>query len=135
MSTAGQQIELAAETLRIRRPEFDLTYNEVWIKNERNELSQREVNVQPRSERRRTWPATGHSSRDGGGLLVEDDGRAFHSTSARVFEPSHRVRARSAGTGLGLNLVHEVVARHRGRAAILDAPGDGAVVRIDLPPC
>jgi two-component system, OmpR family, sensor histidine kinase TctE len=68
------------------------------------------------------------------GFEVEDDGPGIpHEERERVFEPFHRVRARSTGTGLGLNLVQEVVARHQGSAVILDAPGGGAIVRVDLP--
>lgn len=68
------------------------------------------------------------------GFEVEDDGPGIPQVEReRVFEPFHRVRARSTGAGLGLNLVREVVARHGGRATILDAPGGGAIVRIDLP--
>lgn len=71
---------------------------------------------------------------DASGFEVEDDGPGIPvEERERVFEPFHRVRARSTGTGLGLNLVQEVVARHRGRATILDAPGGGAIVRIELP--
>jgi two-component system, OmpR family, sensor histidine kinase TctE len=69
------------------------------------------------------------------GFEVEDDGPGIPPDERfRVFEPFHRIRVRSTGTGLGLNLVQEVVARHGGRATIVDGPGGGAIVRIDLPP-
>lgn len=71
---------------------------------------------------------------DASGFEVEDNGPSIPvEERVRVFEPFHRVRARSTGTGLGLNLVQEVVARHGGWATILDAPGGGAIVRVELP--
>jgi two-component system, OmpR family, sensor histidine kinase TctE len=71
---------------------------------------------------------------DRSGFEVEDDGPGIPvAERERVFEPFYRLRARSTGTGLGLNLVQEVVARHGGRASILDGPDGGTVVRVDLP--
>ncbi|WP_376768058.1 ATP-binding protein [Jiella pacifica] len=51
----------------------------------------------------------------------------------RVFEPFHRLRPRATGTGLGLNLVQQVVERHRGNASILAAPSGDTLVRIGFP--
>ncbi|RNF29042.1 hypothetical protein NM04_19970, partial [Massilia aurea] len=52
----------------------------------------------------------------------------------RVFEPFHRLRPRSAGSGLGLHLVQQVVERHGGHVAILGAPGGGTIARVVLAP-
>jgi signal transduction histidine kinase len=66
---------------------------------------------------------------------VEDDGPGIpEEERERVFEPFHRLRPRSTGTGLGLHLVQQVVERHSGRVSILNAPGGGAVVRVAFPP-
>lgn len=68
-------------------------------------------------------------------LEVEDDGPGIPvSERERVFEPFQRVRPRQSGAGLGLNLVQQVVERHGGRITILDAPGGGALIRIEFPP-
>lgn len=66
---------------------------------------------------------------------VEDDGPGIPPEErARVFEPFHRLRPRSAGSGLGLHLVQQVVGRHGGRVALLGAPGGGTIARVELPP-
>jgi signal transduction histidine kinase len=68
-----------------------------------------------------------------GGFEVQDDGPGIpHEERELVFEPFYRLRPSSAGSGLGLNLVREVVARHDGHVTILDAPGGGTIIRIGL---
>lgn len=70
----------------------------------------------------------------GTALEVEDDGPGIPlAERERVFEPFHRLRPRSTGTGLGLHLVQQVVERHGGHVSILGAPGGGTVVRIEFP--
>ncbi len=64
---------------------------------------------------------------------VEDDGPGIPPDEReRVFEPFHRLRPRSTGTGLGLNLVQQVIERHRGHVSILGDPGGGTIVRVEL---
>ncbi|MDY0974355.1 HAMP domain-containing sensor histidine kinase [Massilia sp. CFBP9012] len=71
----------------------------------------------------------------GPGFEVEDDGPGIPPEEReRVFEPFHRLRPRSAGSGLGLHLVQQVVERHGGHVAILGAPGGGTIARVDLAP-
>jgi two-component system, OmpR family, sensor histidine kinase TctE len=71
---------------------------------------------------------------EGASFEIEDDGDGIPEAERdRVFEPFHRVRPRSSGTGLGLNLVRQVMDHHRGRVAILDAPGGGTIIRADFP--
>ena len=50
-----------------------------------------------------------------------------------MFEPFHRLRPRSTGTGLGLALVQQVIVRHGGHVSILSAPGGGTIVRVEFP--
>jgi signal transduction histidine kinase len=70
----------------------------------------------------------------GSGFEVEDDGPGIPPEEReRVFEPFHRLRPRSMGTGLGLNLVQQVVERHGGHVSILGAPGGGTIVRVEFP--
>lgn len=67
-------------------------------------------------------------------LEVEDDGPGIPlEERERVFEPFHRLTPRSTGTGLGLNLVQQVVTRHGGNVSILAAPEGGTLVRIEFP--
>jgi two-component system, OmpR family, sensor histidine kinase TctE len=70
----------------------------------------------------------------GSAFEVEDDGPGIPvEERERVFEPFHRLRPRSTGTGLGLNLVRQVVERHGGHVSILGAPGGGTIVRVEFP--
>lgn len=67
------------------------------------------------------------------GFEVEDDGPGVPPDEReRIFEPFYRLRPSATGSGLGLSLVKEVVERHSGRVDIFDAPGGGAIVRVEL---
>jgi signal transduction histidine kinase len=71
---------------------------------------------------------------DGTSIEIEDNGSGIPQAERhRVFEPFHRLRPRSSGTGLGLNLVRQVMDHHRGRVTILEAPGGGTIVRVEFP--
>jgi signal transduction histidine kinase len=50
-----------------------------------------------------------------------------------VFEPFHRGRAATNGSGLGLTLCREIVARHRGDIALHSVPGAGTTVTVTIP--
>ncbi|MFC4254937.1 sensor histidine kinase [Altererythrobacter xixiisoli] len=65
---------------------------------------------------------------------VGDDGPGIpESERERVFEEFYRLKPRSSGTGLGLNLVRQVVERHNGRVTLFHAPGGGTIARVELP--
>jgi two-component system, OmpR family, sensor histidine kinase TctE len=69
----------------------------------------------------------------GAAFEVEDDGPGIPPEEReRVFEPFHRLRPRATGSGLGLNLVREVIDQHGGQVEIMAASGGGTVVRVDL---
>jgi signal transduction histidine kinase len=72
----------------------------------------------------------------GATIEVEDDGPGIPPEEReRVFEPFHRLRPRSTGSGLGLNLVRQVVKRHDGRVTIVGAQGGGTIARVELAAC
>lgn len=80
------------------------------------------------------------ASRDRVTLTIEDDGPGFSaSVDSRAFERFATARDAQPGEdrarhyGLGLALVAEVVARHRGTVDAANRPGGGAVVTVRLP--
>jgi len=70
-------------------------------------------------------PLTVEVADQGEGIPVKD--------RERIFEPFHRLGTMSAGTGLGLHLVREIVQQHGARVCVRDEPGGGACFRIDFP--
>lgn len=71
---------------------------------------------------------------DGPDFEVEDDGPGIPPDEREsVFEPFHRLRPRQTGSGLGLNLVKEIVSRHRGLVQVREGSKGGALIRVQLP--
>lgn len=71
-------------------------------------------------------------------IIVEDDGPGVPPDQRdRVFERFVRLdvsRERaSGGSGLGLSIVREIVLAHDGRVRIIDGPGTGCRVEVELP--
>jgi CheY-like chemotaxis protein len=73
---------------------------------------------------------------DGTRVLVEvsDTGEGMkEETVARIFEPFFTTRAPGQGTGLGLSLVHGIIADHGGHVRVESEPGRGSSFIINLP--
>ncbi len=69
-------------------------------------------------------------------LLVEDRGPGVPPADrARIFEPFWTTKDPGVGTGLGLAVVHALVAAHRGSITVEDRPGGGARFLVRLPAC
>ena len=71
-------------------------------------------------------------------MEVADDGIGIPAKDReRIFERFYRVdKARSresGGTGLGLSIATEIVQRHNGSLSLVDRPGPGTTVRLELP--
>jgi len=69
-------------------------------------------------------------------LTVTDEGAGITAeVMERLFEPFFTTRAASAGTGLGLAVVHGVVAEFGGAIDVQSTPGHGARFTLYLPEC
>src|SRR5262249_43840498 len=71
-------------------------------------------------------------------MAVSDDGVGMDPVDAdRIFEPFVRLDAaragESSGAGLGLSIVHSIVAAHDGRVTVRTAPGVGSTFASRLP--
>jgi signal transduction histidine kinase len=69
-------------------------------------------------------------------LIVTDEGTGITpEVMERLFEPFFTTRAASAGTGLGLAVVHGVVAEFAGAIDVQSTPGRGARFTLYFPEC
>lgn len=69
-----------------------------------------------------------------GTIDVTDEGPGIPiSQRERIFEPFYRLETHSRGTGLGLNLVQEIVRLQKGQVAVVDGPNGGACFRMTFP--
>jgi signal transduction histidine kinase len=67
-------------------------------------------------------------------LAVADDGSGMDAaTQTKMFDPFFTTKKREEGTGLGLSVVHTIVAEHGGAIRVESAVGEGTRIRILLP--
>jgi CheY-like chemotaxis protein len=67
-------------------------------------------------------------------LSVRDNGPGIEpAVAARMFEPFYTTKGPGQGTGLGLSLVHAIVADHGGAIEVETRPGTGTLVHVYLP--
>jgi signal transduction histidine kinase/ActR/RegA family two-component response regulator len=67
-------------------------------------------------------------------LTVADDGSGMDPvTQAKMFDPFFTTKKREEGTGLGLSVVHSIVAEHGGAIRVESTQGEGTRVRILIP--
>ncbi len=67
-------------------------------------------------------------------LQVSDNGPGMNAaTLEKAFEPFFTTKEAGKGTGLGLDVVHQIVNRHSGSVSIESLPGAGTQVTVLLP--
>jgi two-component system, cell cycle sensor histidine kinase and response regulator CckA len=68
-------------------------------------------------------------------LTVSDTGEGIQlGIINRIFEPYYTTKGPGEGTGMGLAVVHGIIADHKGDIAVESKPGSGATFTILLPP-
>ncbi|MCA9792291.1 MAG: GHKL domain-containing protein, partial [Candidatus Eremiobacteraeota bacterium] len=77
---------------------------------------------------------TTQSSGDEVVLTVNDTGVGMTAEqTARIFEPFFTTKPLGQGTGLGLAVSHQIVAKHRGRFEVESQPGSGSAFSVFFP--
>jgi CheY-like chemotaxis protein len=67
-------------------------------------------------------------------LTVQDTGHGMPpAIQERIFEPFFTTKGPGEGTGMGLSVVHGIIASHGGAITVESAPSHGTTVRVYLP--
>lgn len=67
-------------------------------------------------------------------FYVEDNGEGLsEATRQRLFEPFYTTKLREGGSGLGLSVVHGILATHGGEIDLVATAGTGSCFRVRLP--
>jgi CheY-like chemotaxis protein len=67
-------------------------------------------------------------------LTVKDTGPGFEQTEIKhIFDSQYHTSDRNEGTGMGLNIVHEIIRSYKGMTCISSDPDQGTTIDVYLP--
>jgi len=67
-------------------------------------------------------------------IVIGDDGEGIpEDVLPRIFDPFFTTKPIGTGTGLGLAISYGIITKHHGKIQITSAPGEGTLLRIELP--
>jgi signal transduction histidine kinase len=67
-------------------------------------------------------------------IAIGDDGEGIPAdVLPRIFDPFFTTKPVGSGTGLGLSISYGIVAKHHGNIEVTSVPGQGSLLRIELP--
>jgi signal transduction histidine kinase len=67
-------------------------------------------------------------------IAIGDDGEGIPAdVLPRIFDPFFTTKPVGSGTGLGLSISYGIVAKHHGNIDVTSVPGQGTLMRIELP--
>jgi two-component system sensor histidine kinase HupT/HoxJ len=96
-------------------------------------LVQNAADATARREAPRLW-IRGRLEEDRAIVELQDNGTGIPAADlGRIFEPFFTTKPVGHGTGLGLAISYGIVERHGGELTAVNAPGGGAIFRLDLP--
>jgi len=69
-------------------------------------------------------------------FTVSDTGEGMKKwVKERIFDPFFTTKEEGKGTGMGMSLVHGIVASHEGAVSVESEPGEGTTIAVFLPQC
>ena len=138
----GHVLQVRAYTLGTHNIEFeaDMDPDLPPVSADRGQMEQVLLNLVVNAEQalagrpRPRITLTTRATERGAALAVSDNGHGIPENQVeRIFDPFYTTKAPGEGTGLGLSLVHGIVADHGGRVHVDSVVGEGTTFRIDFP--
>jgi PAS domain S-box-containing protein len=129
----GEPVQVMADQTQIDQVLTNLATNALQAMGDRPgrlEISVRRVEArEPASGPRARFAEIAHAE-----LTVRDTGPGMdQETQRRAFEPYFTTKSVGSGSGLGLSIVHGIIAEHGGEIMVESAPGEGASFTVHLP--
>ncbi|HKF93224.1 MAG TPA: ATP-binding protein, partial [Gammaproteobacteria bacterium] len=136
----GRVREHVASVLQKHNARLDLELDQTLPRLELNQIAMEQAMVNLISNAAQSGASRINVRINGDGqyicMVVNDDGRGIAQEELEhIFDPFYTTRRSQGGSGLGLSLVHRIVADHNGTVEAHSAPGEGTrfVIRLPFP--